>query len=716
MKSIKIVVEYSSNFVLDYHQKNGITPIEKLKGNLNNMAGIGTPVVDSESFTVLQFHLEGSDENSLAAAKSNLEQLLQVLGINAGDVKCLVNLVESANEPSADAKSAEPANGSSDEDSKSLRFHLPEKDEDKGVHPIDGDGPYQEAAHEPPTKENAGPSFSDSTAKTEMGFSENDLLGATEFRKILAELEAIAPRIKTDEDQGIISFQNYIFSVNNGFGFTTYLNLLASKLEKLKLFRFEGRHGKVIEKELTYPNGEREEYQLNSDISDIVDLRGFRGIVGIDLSTWLGKDTTEQFRDMLLKLDKKQKDMIFVFRVPDIEEYVLQGFTESVNDIMYARPILIGNFSNEDALAYMKSRLKDLELDLDPEADDYAIRRINDEKHDGRFYGFHSLKKVVYEMAYHKLLTDRDENHRTITKIDIEPLLHEETCDDRTSTEMMNSMIGIEGVKEKIEEIVASIEMQKKMSEEKGDVATHSCIHMRFVGNPGTGKTTVARIIGRMLKEKGLLRIGNFYEVGRKDLCGRYVGETAPKTAAVCRNAYGSVLFIDEAYSLYRGNADRYDYGREAIDTLIAEMENHKDDMVVIMAGYPDDINTLMEANQGLEGRMPYLLEFPSYDTEELCQIFMKFVGDTPVSDDLVPAVRKFIESVDKERREAKEFSNGRFVRNLYDRIWAKAAMRCRIDGTKELILTATDVERATTEKEFADLMSEKKTASFGFN
>ncbi|MCR4587288.1 MAG: AAA family ATPase, partial [Lachnospiraceae bacterium] len=277
-------------------------------------------------------------------------------------------------------------------------------------------------------------------------------------------------------------------------------------------------------------------------------------------------------------------------------------------------------------------------------------------------------------------------------------------------------MIGIEGVKEKIEEIVASIEMQKKMAEEKGDIATHSCIHMRFVGNPGTGKTTVARIIGRMLKEKGLLRIGNFYEVGRKDLCGRYVGETAPKTAAVCRNAYGSVLFIDEAYSLYRGNADRYDYGREAIDTLIAEMENHKDDMVVIMAGYPDDINTLMEANQGLEGRMPYLLEFPSYNEEELYQIFMKFVGDTKVNEDFGPAVRKFIDSVDKERREAKDFSNGRFVRNLYDRIWAKAAMRCRIDGEKEIILSANDVERATTEKEFADLMSAKKTSTFGFN
>ena len=148
------------------------------------------------------------------------------------------------------------------------------------------------------------------------------------------------------------------------------------------------------------------------------------------------------------------------------------------------------------------------------------------------------------------------------------------------------------------------------------------CIHMRFVGNPGTGKTTVARIIGKILKEKGVLRIGNFYEYAGRDFCGRYVGETAPKTASICRDAYGSVLFIDEAYSLYRGDDNSRDYGREALDTLIAEMENHRNDFVVIMAGYTDDMDKLMAGNMGLASRMPYTIEFPNFTREQLYEIF----------------------------------------------------------------------------------------------
>lgn len=154
------------------------------------------------------------------------------------------------------------------------------------------------------------------------------------------------------------------------------------------------------------------------------------------------------------------------------------------------------------------------------------------------------------------------------------------------------------------------------------------CIHMRFVGNPGTGKTTVARIIGTILKEKGILRNVNFFEHSGRELCGRYVGETAPKTSAMCRDAYGSVLFIDEAYSLYRDDGfSNADYGREAIDTLIAEMENHRSDLMVIMAGYPDDMDKLMNGNADLKSRMPYLIEFPNYARGQLAEIFLSMAG-----------------------------------------------------------------------------------------
>ena len=270
--------------------------------------------------------------------------------------------------------------------------------------------------------------------------------------------------------------------------------------------------------------------------------------------------------------------------------------------------------------------------------------------------------------------------------------------------------MGSEEVKKRIDEIVAQIELSLKSSSSE-----RPCIHMRFVGNPGTGKTTVARIIGRILKEKGVLRVGNFYEYAGRDFCGRYVGETAPKTASICRDAYGSVLFIDEAYSLYRGEGSDYDYGREAIDTLIAEMENHRSDFVVIMAGYTDDMNRLMDGNAGLASRMPYTIEFPNFTREQLYDIFVSMVNGRFRSDEqLFDAARAYFTGLPDEMLAAKEFSNARFVRNLFERTWAKAAMRSQLDGKAEVVLTKEDFEHASADKEFT--LNVPKKTRLGFN
>ena len=228
------------------------------------------------------------------------------------------------------------------------------------------------------------------------------------------------------------------------------------------------------------------------------------------------------------------------------------------------------------------------------------------------------------------------------------------------------------------------------------------CIHMKFVGNPGTGKTTVARIIGQVLKEQGVLRVGGFYECAGRDLCGRYIGETAPKTAGICRDAYGSVLFIDEAYSLYRGDANDRDYGREALDTLIAEMENHRSDFVVIMAGYTDEMDTMMKGNAGLASRVPYTIEFPNFTREELYKIFVAILGkQMEYDEDLLPAVEQYINSLPDEVLESKEFSNARFVRNLFERTLAKAATRTQRERLDTVKLTAADFNRAICDAEF---------------
>ena len=261
-----------------------------------------------------------------------------------------------------------------------------------------------------------------------------------------------------------------------------------------------------------------------------------------------------------------------------------------------------------------------------------------------------------------------------------------------------------------IREIVSQIKVAA--SNEKLD---HPCIHMRFTGSPGTGKTTVARILGEILREEGILRKGAFFEYSARDLVAEYVGQTAVKTATICRDAYGSVLFIDEAYALYEGgDHNNNDYGREAITTLISEMENHRDDMLVVMAGYTDEMETLMKANPGIRSRMPCLLHFKNYTRRQLFDIFMLMVRKHFDYDpDLEEEALHYFEKLPEEYMVSKEFANARFVRNLYERTWSKGALRTSLSGSKTIVLTRQDFIAASGEKEFSEKLEAKKVLGF---
>ena len=182
----------------------------------------------------------------------------------------------------------------------------------------------------------------------------------------------------------------------------------------------------------------------------------------------------------------------------------------------------------------------------------------------------------------------------------------------------MDELVGLAPVKEYVFGLADNIQVQQRRAAAGFKTASLS-MHMIFTGNPGTGKTTIARLVARYLKAIGALKGGQLIEVGRGDLVGRYTGHTAPLTNSVIESALGGVLFIDEAYSLYRGEQDSF--GLEAIDTLVKGMEDHRDELVVILAGYTKEMETFLTANSGLASRFPNKIEFPDYTADELLDI-----------------------------------------------------------------------------------------------
>lgn len=232
-------------------------------------------------------------------------------------------------------------------------------------------------------------------------------------------------------------------------------------------------------------------------------------------------------------------------------------------------------------------------------------------------------------------------------------------------------MIGLSDAKQVIQKALNYYKMQK-LYEEKGVKRDRPAMHMVFTGNPGTAKTTVARLFARIMKENGLLSKGQLIEVGRADLVGKYVGWTAPTVKSKFKAALGGVLFIDEAYSLVEDRDGLY--GDEAINTIVQEMENHRDDVVVIFAGYPDKMEGFLQKNPGLRSRIAFHVPFADYSSKELCCI-AKLIGKNKGLSFSEDAVVK-LETLFDAARQQSDFGNGRYVRNILEQARMSQATR----------------------------------------
>ncbi|MFI4905558.1 MAG: CbbX protein [Steroidobacteraceae bacterium] len=246
--------------------------------------------------------------------------------------------------------------------------------------------------------------------------------------------------------------------------------------------------------------------------------------------------------------------------------------------------------------------------------------------------------------------------------------------------ELERDLIGLAPVKARIRDIAALLVIDK-LRMNLGLQAQAPSLHMSFTGNPGTGKTTVAMRMAEILHRLGYVRKGHMVAVTRDDLVGQYIGHTAPKTKEVVKKAMGGVLFIDEAYYLYRPENER-DYGQEAIEILLQVMENQRDDLVVILAGYKDRMETFFSSNPGMSSRIAHHIDFPDYASSDLLRIGDKMLEKQNYH--FGPGAREAFEEYIEYRIVQQNFANARSVRNALDRARLRQASRLFADMDRE--------------------------------
>ncbi len=297
-----------------------------------------------------------------------------------------------------------------------------------------------------------------------------------------------------------------------------------------------------------------------------------------------------------------------------------------------------------------------------------ADNSLLDSIQEGRFYSPNELRIAFHRWAQGRLKTVIYPSYSDIR------CTGKETADEKlkgSAYDTLQEMIGLSEAKRVIEQAIAYFKVQKLFAD-RGLTGNRPSMHMVFTGNPGTAKTTVARLLAKILRDNGILSAGYFREVGRADLVGKYVGWTANIVKENFEKAKGGVLFIDEAYSLVDDRAGLY--GDEAINTIVQEMENQREDIVVILAGYPAKMEMLLACNPGLRSRIAFHVPFPDYSPSELYEITELFAKNKGIR--LSDGVKDKLLSIYARAAIQKDFGNGRFVRNIIEKALMKQASR----------------------------------------
>ncbi|WP_163195346.1 AAA family ATPase [Clostridium thermarum] len=383
---------------------------------------------------------------------------------------------------------------------------------------------------------------------------------------------------------------------------------------------------------------------------------------------------------------------------------ILAGYSREINKLMQANPglksrinvqINFEDYTEDQLLLIAKKMAGEKYYEMDESAVEAFKEKIRRLMVDTSFANGRTVRNVVEdairEKAYRTVVSKASQEElKKLSAVDFGSISQEvKEREVNSILGELNKLIGLKEVKASVKEMIDFIHLQKRRKE-LGYRNEEITLNMVFTGNPGTGKTTVARLISRLFKEIGILKRGQLVEATREDLVGEYIGQTSSKTLDKIKEAYGGVFFIDEAYTLAQGGDN--DYGKEALATLIKEMEDNRDKLMVILAGYTEEIEELLNLNPGIKSRVGFTIHFPDYSPDELMEIFKIYCLKNDYI--LEEKAERFLYNVLKELYSSrdKSFGNARLVRQLFERIRMKQANRIMTEelavGTSKEVIT----------------------------
>ncbi len=461
-----------------------------------------------------------------------------------------------------------------------------------------------------------------------------------------------------------IDFENYNIVIRNNSSYTFYEELISIIAE------IYYKNGIILNPNILYFNPD--EFRHNTrkkEKSEYKDIK--EGLIVIDLEA-IGR-TPKGLKEEIKVMIEQMPTKAFII----LEDEFREGEVNAILTEYFSWAMKIDAISTKEKELYIKKFMDSNELTYNEE----IIKELSDNP-------YYLIKNKLTNILVNSKINN-EKNLIKILKKDEKLEKSKEKVLQKTGMQELDELIGLDEVKEQIKKIISFV----KTSKTRNNVPM---LHMCFNGNPGTGKTTVARIVGKIFAEEQILSDRKiFVEAQRCDLIGKYVGHTAPMTQKMIEKSLGGILFIDEAYSIasYIQDEGGRDYGAECIATLLKGMEDNRENLCVILAGYTNEMKHMLEVNPGFESRIQFTIDFPDYSSEALYSIFKNLCNKEKYK--ISSNVKAFLIDHFNKAKRNKNFSNARYVRNLYEKIKIEQSYRVATNINENInLIKKCDIEK----------------------